>query len=890
MAGHWSGDDLRRFLEVRQEFFLDPMGSNKARFLEAAQLLQQALFDWYTQPSRTFAGMLSFVTAHAETWSQMRKEERRTLMQRRFALNNAVPDTPAVESSVSENQWQRIFGSLGLGLGDPGTFDRFLVQLDEETNPSLRINHRYLGELLPHDNMISYLSSMLATFLNENAIIGKASPCVTHMEMAAVRWLLNLVGWDGQFRINGQATQIPLQRLPIAPSPNQHFQRWDAEEPTGAIVAGGTIANISALLVARNAVFDYLLGLQGAVQTLGPGVAWEAIQKAWGYRRMVVLTSLGTHYSVKKAALQAGIPPANVIEIAGSQNPWVLDVGAFRAKIETLQPSDLVVAVVLIAGKTETGYVDEIGAIANALDAYAEQDESSRTLPAYHTIAPRLQEHWDAICGLIQANLLDSEKALQQITTLRQANAAAKSTATLYADLALGGQNEVVGSRHNRLFLHVDAAHGGGYLTVPELRHSVFSGIEHADTITIDGHKSFYCYYPCGGVLIRTTRWAQTLTTGHSDYISEETNYEAYPETAAVFERLRGEQKQFEQGKLRPLNLQIRQRHLDEIAAWHSLARRSLGESRSELTHQPFNQYLEGSRGAQGIMQLYFNLATLGLRGYQSILEWTCLLRSRCEEAISLGMSDLRPVTDLPLPASLYATDKSWAIATATLQPEDIGRDVPEAVVPIAGGRFLRLSAGNCNQVLLTYIPAHEAKLIVSADTQYWSEEIGGQSRIRTTMEYLWRVNEQLWNEHVYANPNFTYYVGHTALEMKLPYALVKDDDEPRKKEFVKMLAAWNAWSRWPEARETGFFRALAEAVKADEPVQKRKNEPENSHSRKRVQSVLKFFCHKIILMHPFTDESLVGDMLRRMAFWGEISVRDVRTADAAAKVLRGLQ
>ena len=494
-AGYWEADDLRRFLIVRQEFFLDPMGSNRERLTEAAILLQRALFDWYLKPPGKFEGMLALVLQHVEAWSKLRKEERRTLDDRRFALNNAAADTPAVESSVSENQWQRIFGSLGLGLSDPGTFDRFLVQLDEETNPSLRINHRYLGELLPHDNMVSYLSSILATFLNENAIIGKVSPCVTHMEGAAMHWLLTLVGWDGLMAIDPQADSHPLQRLPTAPSPNHHYQRWERDEPTGTVVAGGTIANISALLIARNAVFDYLLGWEGAVQSLGPVTAWEVVREVWGYKRMVVLTSLGSHYSVRKSAMQAGVAHGNVIEIRGSKNPWRLDGDALRAyldKEEFRSSGNLVIAVVPIAGKTETGYVDDLQGIASTLNALAGEDHdwanpAAVALPGFATVLERVAARQEVIKQLIRAQLHEPDEAIEALDILMNDAATAGSGTQKIKARAESGHNEIENARHNRLFIHVDAAHGGGYLTVPELRHEAFKGIELADTITIDG-------------------------------------------------------------------------------------------------------------------------------------------------------------------------------------------------------------------------------------------------------------------------------------------------------------------------------------------------------------------------------------------------------------------
>jgi glutamate/tyrosine decarboxylase-like PLP-dependent enzyme len=978
---HWSADDVARFLKIRQEFFLDPMGSNKDRFVDASVLLQRALFDWYLQaPGSKFEGMLSLVGKEIEHWSALRKEEQRTLLDRRFALNTASPDIPAVESSVSENQFQRIFGSLGLGLADPGTFDRFLVQLDEETNPSLRVNHRYMGELLPHDNMVSYLSSVLATFLNENAIIGKASPCVTHMEQAAVRWLLTLVGWDGGFHVDSQASGVPLQRLPTIWGPNQHYQKWDREEPTGTIVAGGAIANISALMIARSAVFDYLLCWDGAVQSLGPALAWECVRKIWGYKRMVVLTSKGSHYSVKKAAFQAGLAPCNVLELSGSVDPWRLDKdalaevlaggtkdsktpedgGAPKGKNPSgLMKDDLIVAVVLITGKTEHGYVDDVEGIAEVLNGHAKNvstdgniRETVAALPSLSTIVNRMYgtmpnaeddalailrvavaegAHWDTVdefCNRRRAYKENPDKAdLAEILTR-----------------AKEPHNEINYARHNRLFLHVDAAHGGGYLTVPKLRHKEFAGIEHADTITIDGHKSFYCYYPCGGLLIRTTRWARTLAAGSSEYISEDTNYEAYDESAIFFQEL-NETKKGHKGKLVPPDLTIAFRDRMDLAAQQKLIGRSIAKH-SELAHQPFNQYLEGSRGPQGIMQLYFGLATLGMRGYQSILEWTYLLRERCAEAISIGLFEVRLVTDVPL--HIESTPNTPRVDAQTTDKQDSGDLLKLAaigqsnaagreeiaqplrvgrVMPIAGGRFLLLSGGTCNQLLVTYAPDREAKLIATAPYGYWKTERKGVTRLVDTMRFLWRVNEYLWNEHLYANALFTYYLGHTPVKLILPSVgmpatpaeiselkgdkrkhIRMGDRRLRVNRLASLLQGWNKWAQPAPSGRAGFFDALAEEVGRQEVCEKRdsgrsiteaakwyarmdkkRDEPRSESPFGEMKVEMKFFCQKIIIMHPYTDESLLGDMLRRVAFWGEQSAADVHVADSAATMISGL-
>lgn len=902
-VSHWSETDVDRLLRIRQELFLDPMGSNRERLQEAAVLLQRALFDWYLSRPGEFRGMFSMVEERSQEWRNLREHEIATLRDRRFAVNRLARTAPAVESAVSVEQWQEIYGSLGAGFGEGRSFDRFLRDLDSYTNPSLRINHRYLGELLPHDNMVSYLSSMVATFLNENAIIGKVSPCVTHMEQAVCAWLARLVGWEGLLEIPDDTKRLPLQRLPTPFPPAQEHERWSREQPSGTIVGGGTVANISALLIARNATLNYLLGWGEGVQRLGPDVAWRIIRKAYDkppydYERLGVLTSIGSHYSVGKAALVAGVGAIDVRQITGSRNPWILDGPALERELRCCQDEKVLpIAVVALAGKTETGYVDDIRELADVLE------HPEHKLPKWEVIHSNDEPISARVEQLLREELkLEDDWQTDWHTGPRDFR---EDTMLSYLESKKNNQSEKVkdrlekevrGSSHNRLFLHVDAAHGGAFLTVPALRHGPFQGVELADSITVDGHKMFYCYYPCGGLLSRTTRWTRTLHSGGASYISEDTNHYAYVEDRELIRNLRRPDKQNKKTPLVHHGVHRQKTGLDRLAAVRERHHRPSPRG-TELEHLPFVNYLEGSRGSQGIMQLYFNLSTIGRGGYQSLLEWTHLLAQRCQEAVSVGDQHVRTVTEAPISQSRGLASLRQAVGSrAEVEPAQTSR-----VVPVLGGRLLLLSQGLCNQLLITYVPEREAMHIATQDETYWNQGEPAQpsrkhqawpplkrtmegSRFWRTIHYLWRVNEHLWFKYLYANPAFAYYVGHTEFKPILPGPWPDGEGvESRRARLASLLSDWNLWTR--ASRDPGayspFFRVLANF--AGENATDYVSDDEGRAPLDARERSVRFFCHKIVVMHPYTDESLLSDLLHKISFWGERSAAEVDQADQAA-------
>jgi putative pyridoxal-dependent aspartate 1-decarboxylase len=130
----------------------------------------------------------------------------------------------------------------------------------------------------------------------------------------------------------------------------------------GGFTEDGTMANMTALWVARNALLAPKEGFEG-VEAAGLAAALTA----HGLDRCVLLVSRLGHYSLVKSAGVLGIGNRNVIPIdVDARNR--MDVGSLRETLSRLRgesPGTAVLAVVGIAGTTETGTVDPLADIAD---------------------------------------------------------------------------------------------------------------------------------------------------------------------------------------------------------------------------------------------------------------------------------------------------------------------------------------------------------------------------------------------------------------------------------------------------------------------------------------------------------------------------------------------
>lgn len=147
-----------------------------------------------------------------------------------------------------------------------------------------------------------------------------------------------------------------LHRL-IYQQDDAFYSRWmhSANHSLGAFCSGGTIANITALWVARNNA----LKAQGEFK----GVEKEGLFKAmkhYSYEGLAILVSERGHYSLKKAADVLGIGQEGLVSVK-TNNDNKICTEDLKRKITELKSKNIKpFAVIGVAGTTETGNIDPL--------------------------------------------------------------------------------------------------------------------------------------------------------------------------------------------------------------------------------------------------------------------------------------------------------------------------------------------------------------------------------------------------------------------------------------------------------------------------------------------------------------------------------------------------
>ncbi|GAA6615701.1 aminotransferase class V-fold PLP-dependent enzyme [Scytonema sp. NUACC26] len=254
-----------------------------------------------------------------------------------------VHQKPFTKPSVSPETLATKFQRSELPLY-PITVDDYYDKLSEEVLPYTidTGSPTYIGHMTSALPDFMHDMSKMISQLNQNLVKIETSKSLIFLEREAIAMLHRLVyGFSGEFY-------------------EENIQQKNRN--LGIITTGGTTANISALLCARN---SGLLSKKNSWE-LSKESLYKVLSKK-GYDDIVIIGSRLMHYSLNKAASMLGLGTDNIVFI-DSTDDGKLNLNLLKEKIRECRKSKLyILAIVGIAGTTETGEIDplfEMGGIA----------------------------------------------------------------------------------------------------------------------------------------------------------------------------------------------------------------------------------------------------------------------------------------------------------------------------------------------------------------------------------------------------------------------------------------------------------------------------------------------------------------------------------------------
>ncbi|MBW1805703.1 MAG: aminotransferase class V-fold PLP-dependent enzyme [Deltaproteobacteria bacterium] len=217
-------------------------------------------------------------------------------------------------------------------------------------------NPYYVGHMTSAIPYFMILLEMIIASLNQNQVKIETAKASSFVERELVAWLHRLI-----FKRTDRFYDTNIQNPRVA---------------LGNVTSDGTLSNLTALLVAREKAFPPRGSFPG-IRVAGV----DAALRHYGYSRGVIIVSTRGHYSISKAANLLGIGEANVLNIP-VDNYNHMDIKKLRRKIKTLREEPggektKIIAIIGIAGTTETGNVDDLeklGEVTREVDAHFHVD------------------------------------------------------------------------------------------------------------------------------------------------------------------------------------------------------------------------------------------------------------------------------------------------------------------------------------------------------------------------------------------------------------------------------------------------------------------------------------------------------------------------------------
>ena len=257
-------------------------------------------------------------------------------------IHDFFQEKGGIHSSISLPELSKIFNQTSLPE-KPQLIKDVLKEIKENIiKHSVKVGSPYyIGHMISAIPYFMILLEMIIAALNQNQVKIETAKASSFVERELIAWLHRLV-----FKRREQFYKKNIQNPKVA---------------LGNITSDGTIANLTALLVAREKAFPPDGNFPGVRVT-----GMEEALKYYGYSRGVILVSTRGHYSIKKAANILGIGEENVILIPVDDNNKI-DIKKLKRRIKLLtdgkKKRTKIISIIGIAGTTETGNIDNLEAL-----------------------------------------------------------------------------------------------------------------------------------------------------------------------------------------------------------------------------------------------------------------------------------------------------------------------------------------------------------------------------------------------------------------------------------------------------------------------------------------------------------------------------------------------
>lgn len=267
-------------------------------------------------------------------------------------IHHFFKEKGGIHSSVSLPNLSQIFSNIDIPQS-PHLLKDVLGEIKSKViSHSVKVgNPYYIGHMTSAIPYFMILLEMIIASLNQNQVKIETAKASSFVEREIIAWIHKLI-----FNCPAEFYKKNIQNHKIA---------------LGNVTLDGTIANLTALLVARNKAFP--------PEGRFPGIRKAGVYEAFRHykcKRAVLLVSKRGHYSIDKISRIIGLGDDNVIKVP-VDNCNKIDTGKLRKICKGIEESNQneqektkIISLIGIAGTTETGNIDNLIELRSIADEY----------------------------------------------------------------------------------------------------------------------------------------------------------------------------------------------------------------------------------------------------------------------------------------------------------------------------------------------------------------------------------------------------------------------------------------------------------------------------------------------------------------------------------------